>query len=515
MSHSAPRALLLAGLVVAAAACGDKNPAGGENPPEVVPPPPPAAITLLAGTNVADTVDATPGTMLRIGVRGPDGKPAANTVVEVFSVALPNPSADREVLVGPAGGGSFASAADGGTNAQGIIEFRVKMGRRAGPGRVVVRVPSLALTDTARYTIQPGRAKEVRSFPEDTTVVFGGRAPLRLAAYDRYENVRSGDPVTLTVSAGPGGIDGNGVVAGSTLGRVTAVAAVAGLRDSSYVRVVPPLKVVASATSSHSGETAALYTFTLDGSDIRRVHTSIAGAGMNSVMAVAWLGPTKLVYNDTREARSQLYVLDFATGAAGAAFRPAADRLDMETIPRVSRDGNWVYFSGGTPWDHFLYRVRADGTGRELISGHDIGPSEWGADPSPDGTRIVYVREGGGSNDEQLFVQNLATREVARLNLMGVSPRWSPDGTRIAYVGGEPVNGQRLAMVAAADGTGARALSTSRIIGDVEWFDGGKYVIAPSIFAHQLLIIEVATGNELLVPYSGIAGRMVSVLSQP
>ncbi|HEU4454684.1 MAG TPA: hypothetical protein VFR81_16570, partial [Longimicrobium sp.] len=192
------------------------------------------------------------------------------------------------------------------------------------------------------------------------------------------------------------------------------------------------------------------------------------------------------------------------------------DWLAEETEPRVSRDGSWVYFTGGTIWNHYLYRVRPDGTGREQISAYDSGPSESGADPSPDGTRIAYVWEASPSvDDEELYVMDLATRQATRLNLLGRSPRWSPDGTRLAYVSGEHTNGQRLVMVAAPDGTGARALSPSRMIGVANWSPDGKYIIAPSIFADNLLIIEVANGNELRVPYSGLSGRMTSAVVRP
>ncbi|HEU4453495.1 MAG TPA: hypothetical protein VFR81_10575, partial [Longimicrobium sp.] len=247
----------------------------------------PAAIVLLGGHGATDTIDANLRTLLRIGVRGADGKPAANTGV-VFEAISDGQSWFEVWSAAPVPGAVIGQWTEVMTDSLGIARVRIKLGRKAGPARLVVAVPDLELTDTARYTILPGNLKELRSFPADTTVVFGGRAPLRYATYDRVGNARSGDPlasVTLAVSTGPGSVDGNAVVGGSTLGAVTAVATLGTLRDSSLVRVVPPLSMVASVTPMVTGETHGFYEFTLDGSDVRRLHVAQGGGSFAEVTA--------------------------------------------------------------------------------------------------------------------------------------------------------------------------------------------------------------------------------------
>jgi hypothetical protein len=479
---------------------------------------PQAGIVLLAGYDRADTVGAVQGTRLRIGVRGPDGSPAANTLVRVKSVRVTAAPFGVEVETAAIGAPFFTDSAVGMTDAQGTFSAWVRMGRRAGPGRLVVTVPDLSLSDTARYTILPGRATTVRSFPRDTTVLMGSRVPLRVATSDRYANVRN-DTATLMVSAGPGSLEGNEVVAGSSIGRVTAVASVGGIRDSSYVRVVPPGSVAATTWSAHTGQTAGIYTFSFPASDTRLIRSMSAGAGMGGEMSLAWLTPTKLVYSDfNRDYTKPLNVVDLETGE-NARFLQGAGGQE-ETTPRVSADGKWVYFSSGNLWLRSLYRALADGTGKEPIEpAVPWGDSEWGADPSPDGTRIVFVRDFAGHDDDELFVMDLATRQLVRLGIRGVSPRWSPDGTRIAYAG-EPErdsenSGMRPPMIVNADGTGARRLSTAYLSGDVNWSPDGKYVVAATNRNYELLIVDVAAGTEVRFVHPGIEQAMVSLVWKP
>jgi hypothetical protein len=459
----------------------------------------PPRLFFLGGAGTADTVDAEPDSVLRVAVRGANGKPVANTSVQVSTVPLTDPSFAREVMVGPAGAGYVDYSASANTNAQGIAEFRVKMGPKAGPGRLVVRATSQFITDTARYTILPGKASQMRSLPEDTVVLVGARAPLRAAAFDRHGNTVA-DSIAFSVAGGPGTLAGSEVVAGASIGVVRAVATAGAASDTSYVRVVPPGTVAAHVSNGYY-----LYVFSLDGSDVRQVHTTILSnaAGYNGNMAVGWLTPTKLVYHDNNgDHTKQLYVLNLTTGQS-ARFLPQADWMESETYPRVSRDGSWVYFSGGTYSSLSMYRARADGTGKALLTFQPYpGIREWSVDPSPDGTRVVYVRENA---DNELVVGELSTGKALPLGLSGFSPRWSPDGTRIAYIA---VTGQP--ALADADGTGERSLSATYVQGEIDWSPDGKYIIG-SAGDNKVLIIEIATGNEVVVAYPELWGVMSPV----
>jgi hypothetical protein len=75
-------------------------------------------------------------------------------------------------------------------------------------------------------------------------------------------------------------------------------------------------------------------------------------------------------------------------------------------------------------WGLVLYNL--DGSGKAVLAEE----ANW-ADVSRDGTKVVYSAPGG------FQVYDLATGQVTALtNVDGYNPRWSPDGSQVAYIGG-------------------------------------------------------------------------------
>jgi dipeptidyl aminopeptidase/acylaminoacyl peptidase len=79
---------------------------------------------------------------------------------------------------------------------------------------------------------------------------------------------------------------------------------------------------------------------------------------------------------------------------------------------------------------------------------------------SPDGRKMLYVRE-GRPLDNDIFVSNIdGTGERALTSRSGIGeryPNWSPDGRKILYTSFEA--GQNVLMVMEADGTGQHAIT--------------------------------------------------------
>jgi hypothetical protein len=78
--------------------------------------------------------------------------------------------------------------------------------------------------------------------------------------------------------------------------------------------------------------------------------------------------------------------------------------------------------------DYEIYSMYPDGTGLLRVTNHsgfDVEPA-----PSPDGTKVAFVRDG------HIAVMNADGSGVVDTGLSGAFPTWSPDGSRVAYASG-------------------------------------------------------------------------------
>jgi len=123
-------------------------------------------------------------------------------------------------------------------------------------------------------------------------------------------------------------------------------------------------------------------------------------------------------------------------------------RIQFVTDPEVSPDGRRIAFvvtSLSEERDEYLANIwivdTAGGAPRRFTAGprRDVEP-RW----SPDGTRLAFLSERAPKDKLQLYVMPADGGEPTRLTTLenGVSsPAWSPDGTRLVFV--SPVGGQR------------------------------------------------------------------------
>ena len=123
------------------------------------------------------------------------------------------------------------------------------------------------------------------------------------------------------------------------------------------------------------------------------------------------------------------YLVDVATGrqTESGALPSGAWLYD------ISRDGSRVAFVTETDGRNQVWIMNMDGTGLEQLT-HD--PFE-ATDPawSPDGSKIVYVGFGKGLSRE-LFVVDVASGDSARVMREPEdpwNPGWSPDASRLLY----------------------------------------------------------------------------------
>ena len=182
-------------------------------------------------------------------------------------------------------------------------------------------------------------------------------------------------------------------------------------------------------------------------------------------------------------AATALSVPALATPAAAPErYLTGADLFNLEvaTDPQISPDGRTIVYvrksndimtdkARSTIW---LIDV-ATGQQRPLLAGSgDYFSPRW----SPDGSRLAYVSAQGGS--PQLYVRWMGSGESARITGLPDSPDsivWSPDGRRIAYSMFVPDDGPKLGQ-APPKPEGAKWADPLQIIDAVTYrFDGAGY----------------------------------------
>ena len=135
---------------------------------------------------------------------------------------------------------------------------------------------------------------------------------------------------------------------------------------------------------------------------------------------------------DGKDLRLHIY----ASQSDGTEVRQLTEGNGHDSHPAVSPDGRAIAFSHDLPDENVaeIATISIDGGPITWRSDRypDVGEPAW----SPDGTRISFV--GYGVDRADLYVADLGTDQVRRIPLPGdgdatqAHPSWSPDGSRIA-----------------------------------------------------------------------------------
>jgi Tol biopolymer transport system component len=158
---------------------------------------------------------------------------------------------------------------------------------------------------------------------------------------------------------------------------------------------------------------------------------------------------------------------------------------------------------------HELFRMNVDGSGLVQITS-DAGPVIWHPRWSPDGTKIAYASDALSSNNAEIFVTTADGVETTPLCCGGdpeslefdLSPTWSPDGQMIAWSAFRPDSLLRGIYRMSVDGTDRVQLTVGRD-GNPDWGPDGRI-----LFTRQ--VNDPSNGADLYV--MGPSGDNVTLL---
>jgi len=137
-----------------------------------------------------------------------------------------------------------------------------------------------------------------------------------------------------------------------------------------------------------------------------------------------------LVYEQGRGDARDLFVVP----ARGGAPRRLTTDPAQDGLPRWSADGQRVLFTSNRTGNWQIFWIPAEGGGARRVRANDH--REWQGDESPDGRTLAFLSNAEGP--EWLWLLDLAAGDAralvrhGRRSILG-NPHWSPDGARIVF----------------------------------------------------------------------------------
>ena len=312
--------------------------------------------------------------------------------------------------------------------------------RRRSISLVSAAVVSLGLTGLSACTDPTAPEAPTLSVSVNTTgtdqdadgyyvSIPGANRPIAASGEVQFDELTSGE-----VDVRLGGVAFNCTVTSPNPQRVTIASSSQSVVFDVACEHTPQIAYVSDVNGSNQ-----IYAMRPDGTGRRQLTNTIA-ANTNPVWSP---DGSRLAFLSQRDGNSEIYVMN----ADGGSLRRLTNDPGIESAPIWSPNGSKLAFTRVTTLNGkpAIFVINADGSNLVNVSmdetRYNVSP-DW----SPDGTRLVYGAQQysccmNGSAELRIVNADGTGRttivpDVFSSSAWRTDPRWSPDGTRIAFIDG-------------------------------------------------------------------------------